>query len=92
VTPPKNTDEKIADFLIGDVDPSVWGWPAIDASFAHAYVFALGVASRNRSGAADDPTAAMQRGRRVRSIVAERWVKAAADHPDPGAQPSLRTS
>lgn len=91
MTSPQHTDDEIAGFLIGNVDPAVWGWPVIDARFAHAYAFALGVAHPVSPGsAAHDATAEIQRGLRVRDIIARRWAEAAEAHPDPDARPSLR--
>ena len=83
--------EVVADYLIGDVDPKVWGWAAIDKKFAHAYQYADGVAEPTSGpGAAARPVLAdiTARAERVRKVVARRWKAAAAAHSDPNAAPS----
>ena len=92
MTSPQRTDDEIADFLIGDeLDPAVWGWPVINARYAHAFVYALGVATPiyRTSPETPDATAAAQRGVRVQEIISHRWEAAAKAHPDPDAKPSM---
>jgi hypothetical protein len=91
VTPTQRTDEEIADFLIGEIDLIEWGWAVINARYARAYKYAMGVATPIDPAAltALSPPLATRRADRIRKIIVRRWAEAAASHPDPLAKPSL---